>query len=70
MTNSPAHRLAIAFPLIGAAFLLVSLLLPAAFAALTWILALACFAVALTFAIIAQRQRAAVRPVARPGSSR
>lgn len=57
MTASTAQRLATALPLVGAALLLASIFLPVHFAAVGWLLGVACFLAALTLALVARRRR-------------
>jgi uncharacterized protein (DUF983 family) len=59
MTHSVPQRIAIIFPLIGAAFLLAALFVPVDFAAAGWAAAVICFAVALVGGIVARRRRKA-----------
>lgn len=64
MTHSVPQRIAIIFPLIGAACVLAALFVPSGFAAIGWLLGLICFAIALTGGIVELRRRnvAAHRP--------
>lgn len=57
MTRSVPQRIAIIFPLIGAACILAALFVPKEFAAIGWLLGLICFAVALTSGIVELRRQ-------------
>lgn len=70
MAQTPAQRLTVALPIVGLTFLLASLMLPVQFAVLAWGLAMLAFLTALTFAIVAQRERRAERPTLRRLGSR
>ncbi len=57
MTRSVPQRIAIIFPLIGAACILAALFIPTELAAIGWLLGLICFAVALTSGIVELRRQ-------------
>lgn len=59
MTHSVPQRIAVIFPLIGAAFLLAALFVPAGFTSAGWAAALVCFAAALVGGIVARRRQKA-----------
>lgn len=57
MTGITTQRYAMALPLVGATFLMISIFVPVQLAAITWVLGMVWFILALTCATIVQRRR-------------